>query len=121
MESQTTSPRCGALAILPSLSALGRACVDLGVEIRLTNLPQEFIERKGPRNSWLDDKLPLRKAQFDGGVVLETDFLGERLGDANGQTVAPALDARTHGNLQEGSIYNEYTTEGACRRRAGDA
>jgi hypothetical protein len=82
--------------MLPSLSALGRAGVELGVEIRLANLAEELFETWGTGSGWLQDEPALREAQVDRGVVPKTDFLGKCLGDPHGEAIAPTLDSGSH-------------------------
>jgi hypothetical protein len=83
------------------------------VQIRPAHPGQELLKAWRARCGWLEDQFALGKAQVDGRVVLEADFLGERLGDPHGQAVSPTLNSGLHVVLQLG-IYNEYTAVGAA-------
>jgi hypothetical protein len=82
--------------MLPGLSALRWAGVELGVKIRLAHLAEELFETWGTRSGWLQDEPALREAQVDWGVVAKADFLGKCLGDPHGEAIAPTLDSGSH-------------------------
>jgi hypothetical protein len=58
------------LGILPSLSALGGAGLELGVNIGLADLAEEIVKGGRLRRGGLQDESSLGQAKFDRGVVL---------------------------------------------------
>jgi hypothetical protein len=88
------------LGILPSLSALGGAGVELGVNIGLADLAEEIVKGGRLRGGWLQDESAPGQAKVDGGVVLEADLLGEALGNSYGEAVSPLLNTGAHRALR---------------------
>lgn len=62
----------------------------------------EFFERWCRFGDWRDDNFAVSNRQVDLRIFVELGFFGEWLRDANGQAVAPLLNARFH-------VYTKYT------------
>jgi hypothetical protein len=69
------------------------------MEVGLRDTVEQFVEARRPRGRWFQEQAALDESHLDRRIVLEAGFLRERLGNPDGETVAPPLDLGLHGNL----------------------
>jgi len=85
--------------MLPGLGTLGRASVDLGVQVGLGDPIEQLLETERAGGRRLDEQPALDQAHLDGRVVREADLFCERLRDPDSQAVTPPLYLGLHGDL----------------------
>lgn len=79
---------------LPDLACHGRAEVDLAVEVLVRDPGEELVQSRSGAGS--DDQSAVDDGDIDLGLLLQTRFRRERLGDSDYQTVSPPLNLGSH-------------------------